>query len=253
MIMVRELIHGAQKGRLHESAHMIAHGSEEGIRIPQLSVQEFIGVLLHPGEKPGNRLHKRVIVHDRIPLVSLQPLSRIPVMLRDDQSLRVGLLDFPAEGLPESVVELRALSQIGGNIETPAIRAERLADPFAGNGQDVIGQMLRPFIVQLRKRAVSPPSRVGAVVRPRGKVPVLKQEKIRIRRVRADISTLPVSLLPAVDLLAVHPLVERAAVVEHAVQNHPDPAAVRFLHELDEEPVRSLQVLFIRHPAHIAR
>ena len=46
----------------------------------------------------------------------------------------------------------------------------------------------------------------------------------------------------------IHPPVERAAVVEHAVQDHSDPAHVRLAHQLREQPVTRLEVGRIGHP-----
>ena len=51
-----------------------------------------------------------------------------------------------------------------------------------------------------------------------------------------------------IDLLPVQPAVERTAVVEYAVQDHPDPAHVRLPDQIREEPVAGLEICGVCHP-----
>ena len=182
MVMVRELVHGTEQRRLHKSAHIVLHGGAEAPRVSQKIRIEVIGVLLHPGEKPGHRLHERVIVHDSIPLVSAKPVSGIPVMLRYDHSVRVRRLHLMTECFPEPVVELGTVSQIRSHVQSPAVRVIWRGDPFPGHREDIGTEFLRAFIVQLRKRIVPPPSGVGGVVRPALFLCLVKLEIISVGR-----------------------------------------------------------------------
>ena len=108
VVMVGQFVHGHLQRRSHKAAHMVAHRSHEGLMISQKVATEIIAVFLHSGQKPGQRFHESVIVHHGIPLVSLEPGTGLPVMLRQNDGLGIGLFDIFPEFLPEFMVVLVA-------------------------------------------------------------------------------------------------------------------------------------------------
>ena len=110
MIMIIQLIHRRIQRRRIKRRHMIRHRPDKTLTVSEKPLVKLITVLLHTREEPGNRLHKRIIVHHRIPLVALQPAHRIAVVLSQNNCLRIRLLHNAPELLPELVVKLRAVS-----------------------------------------------------------------------------------------------------------------------------------------------
>ena len=104
---------------------MMLHSAPEAVRIAEKVFPIIVAVLLHSRQEPCHRLHKRIIVHDGVPFISLQPVARISVMLRQNDSLRVRFLYCLAELLPEIVVVLLTVSEIRRNVQSPAIGIER--------------------------------------------------------------------------------------------------------------------------------
>lgn len=86
------------------------HGSPEALCITEQILSVVIAVLLHTGEEPGHGLHERIVVHDSIPFVALQPVSGITVMLCQNDCLRIGLFYRFPEFLPEMMIELLAVT-----------------------------------------------------------------------------------------------------------------------------------------------
>ena len=86
------------------------HGSPEALCITEQILSVVIAVLLHTGEEPGHGLHERIVVHDSIPFVALQPVSSIAVMLCQNDCLRIGLFYRFPEFLPEMMIELLAVT-----------------------------------------------------------------------------------------------------------------------------------------------
>ena len=106
MVMVGQFIHGTDEGRVFETRHFILHDTEEGGTVLVQVIPVGIGVFFHAGKEPGNRLHKGIIVHDRIPFTAIQPGGRISIVFRDDQRIGVDRLDPFPESLPELMVKL---------------------------------------------------------------------------------------------------------------------------------------------------
>ena len=135
VIMVGQLVHGGGNGTLRHPGHVVEHGPEEGLSVADQRRVVAVGMLLHTRQEPAHRLHKSIIIHDGIPLISPQPGIRIAVMLRQDHRLRIGLLHGTAEALPEVVIVGLAVSQVCRHIQAPAVTAIRRTHPFPGNGQ----------------------------------------------------------------------------------------------------------------------
>ncbi len=62
-------------------AHMVVHRAEKAVPIPIQALIIAVAVFLHARQEPGERLHERIVVHDGIPLVSLQPSAGIAIVL----------------------------------------------------------------------------------------------------------------------------------------------------------------------------
>ena len=136
--MIGQLIHGGQQRRILKSGHMVNHGILKYLYIPLKIFSPFITVFLHSGEKPGNRLHEGAIIHHRIPLVTLQPFSRIIIMLRQNDCFRIRFFYRLSEISPETVVHFLTLSQICRHIQPPAIDIIRRGYPFFSNFQNIL-------------------------------------------------------------------------------------------------------------------
>ena len=251
MVVVGQLIHGGQYGGGLHAAHVVAHGVEKVLAVPPQLPAEAVAVLLHSGQKPGKGLHERVVVHHRIPLVSLQPGSRVAVVLRQNQGVGIDLLDRAAELAPKLVVVLRRMAQVRRHVQAPAVHTEGRRYPAAGDIQYILHQLRRALIVQLRQRVVAPPAVVGLVSRPCAVLLIVKLEKAAVRTVLGEKSPRLVAALAGVNLFSVQPFVEGAAVVEHAVQNHPHPAPVNLPDKLRKEAVAGFQVSRRRRADHI--
>ena len=158
MIVIRKLVHSHLQGRPEEGCHMIHHCSFEAVRIAEHPLLVIIAVLFHTGKKPGQRLHKSVVVHDSIPLIAMQPASRIPIVLCQNNRIRVCLFDHLPEFSPEFMVVLLTLSKVCRHVQSPAIHIKRRGDPFCRNVQYVFFQLWRRLIVQLRQGIMPPPS-----------------------------------------------------------------------------------------------
>ena len=84
----------------------MSHCAPEAVCISQKILAEIIRMLLHACKEPGDRLHERIVVHDRIPFVTLQPCLLVAVMLRKYQGIGISFLYRLAESLPEVVVKI---------------------------------------------------------------------------------------------------------------------------------------------------
>ena len=110
MVMVGQLVHGRHHRVGLHTAHMVSHGVKKSLTISPYAPVITVAVFLHAGQKPRDRFHERVVIHDGIPLIPLQPGSRIPVVLRQNQRLRIGLFYGLAEPAPEFVIIFRRVS-----------------------------------------------------------------------------------------------------------------------------------------------
>lgn len=136
--MVGKFIHGNLQGRGGKACHMVAHGPQEAVYIAIEISPVIVAVLLHTGQKPGDRFHKGVIIHNGIPFFASQPVFGISVVLRQNDCIGVGLFYGPTEGFPEKVIVFRTVSQIGRYIQPPAVSIVRLGYPFGGNFHDIL-------------------------------------------------------------------------------------------------------------------
>ena len=96
-----------------------------------------------------------------------------------------------------------------------------------------------------------PPALIGRIVRPC--ILILKPEISAVIAVFVDIRAILIHRILVVDLLSVHPFVERAAVVKHTIQNHADSARMCFLHKLYKQLVARLKILSGSHTLLIFR
>ena len=179
MIVIRQFIHRHMKGRHMKRTHMCLHCTDKRLTVSIQILSVLITVLLHTGQEPGHRLHKSIIVHDRIPFIALKPAFRVAVVLCKDQRIRICLLDCLAEVLPELMIELIAVSKVRCNIQSPSIYAIRLRHPFARDIQDIVIKFSGSFIIELRKRIVRPPAIIRQVVRPSSLVTEIEEITIR--------------------------------------------------------------------------
>lgn len=106
MVMVGQLVHSCHHCVGLHTAHVVLHGIEKCFSISPQAAVEAVAVLFHTSQEPCHRLHKGIIIHDRVPLVSLKPWGRIPIVLRKYQSLRIGFLYGLTEFAPEGMVVL---------------------------------------------------------------------------------------------------------------------------------------------------
>ena len=97
---------------------------------------------------------------------------------------------------------------------------------------------------------MSPPAIVACIVGPG--VLILEVKIIPIGTVRTHIGSRCVALRILVDALPVHPFIEGAAVVEHAVHDDADPPFMGFLHHLDKQFVAGLQICPVGHTVDIS-
>ena len=130
MIMVRKFVHRYLQWRGQHIRHMMCHRPDKVIDVTEKFFSGLITVLFHSCQKPCDRLHECIIVHDGIPLVTFKPVARIPVMFRKDQCIRIRIFHGCSEFLPEIMVIFIAASQICCHIQTPSIYIIRRWYPF---------------------------------------------------------------------------------------------------------------------------
>ena len=206
MVMVVQLIHGALKRRACEARHVVAHGLPEGIAVPDQVLAVDIAVLLHAGQEPGHRLHERVIVHDRVPFVTLQPVIGLAVMLRHNQSLGVRFFDRFPEHFPEIMVVIGSVPDVGCHVQAPAVRIVGGRYPFSAYVEYVFHELAAALVVELWQRGMAPPAVVELIVGPG--VLIVEFKEIAVRTVRIDVGSLFIGVLMLVDPLAVEPFVK---------------------------------------------
>ena len=193
-------------------------------------------MLLHSRQEPGYRFHKGVVIHHRIPLVTLQPGGWIAVMLRQNDGVGIGTFHASAEIPPETVVKIRGMAQIRRHIQPPAVRIEGWRNPFGGNPHDIFIQLPGAFIIQLRQRIMPPPAVISGVI----------GEPVFVYK-----SALGIPFPSFINTFPVQPFVKGTAVVEYTVNDNPHASPVGFLHNLNKKLVAGLQVLLIRNTVDI--
>ena len=130
MVVVGKLVHGRENRICLHPAHVVIHCSEKRLSIAVKSAVITVAVLLHPCQKPGHGLHKRIIIHNGIPLIPLKPAGGIAIVLCQDQNLRIYFLYSLSKHLPERMVILCRMPQVSRHIQTPAVYAVRRGNPF---------------------------------------------------------------------------------------------------------------------------
>jgi hypothetical protein len=130
MIMIGQLIHRDFQRVLIKPRHMVAQRTSKCIWISKQVTAELITVLLHTGQKPCNRLHKCIVVHNGIPLIAQKPCLWITIMLRKDQCIWICFLHSCPEITPETMVKLFSITKVGSHVQTPAIHVVRRRNPF---------------------------------------------------------------------------------------------------------------------------
>ena len=232
MIMIGQFVHGHLPAGHGKACGVVLHGAPETIGISQKILSEIVAVFLHSCQKPGHRLHKGIVIHHRIPLIALEPVTGIAVMLCQHDSIGIGLLHGFAEILPEVMIELLAVTQICCHIQSPAVCIVRRRYPFFCNPEYIFVKLLGAFIIELGQGIMSPPAVIGTVVGPSVLIPEIKIGAIRT--VCTDISPLLLSGSIFINAFSVHPFIEGTAVIEHAVQDHTHSPAMGFLHHFDK-------------------
>ena len=147
MIVIGQFIHSHLHGRVQITCHVVRYWMTEGISIASKVSTFFITVLLHTGQEPGHRLHKCIVIHNRIPLFTIQPFCRIAIMFRKNQRIRIRFLYCLTKLLPKFMVIFVAVSQVCCHIQSPAIYIIWLRYPFSGNMQNILFQSFGMFIV----------------------------------------------------------------------------------------------------------
>ena len=118
--------------------HMSLHSPNKGITVSIKVIPALITVLLHARQEPGQRFHKGIVVHNRIPLIPLQPALRISVMLCQNDRIGICLLYSFPEILPELMVKFIAVPKICRYIQSPSIYIIRRRNPLLTNLQNLI-------------------------------------------------------------------------------------------------------------------
>ena len=249
VIVVGKLIHRHLIGLSIEGRRLILQQVQEKVRIVHKLRMVGVAVLLHSGEIPGHRLHKGVVIHDGIPLVALKPGGSVPVMLRENHCVRIGLFHIFPEILPELVVKFLGPAQIRSYIQPPAVYIVGRRDPFPGDAHNIVIQLLRSLITELGQRVVPPPAVIIFIIRP--VVLVVEFKKLPVRAVCGNIGALFVVAVAFVKPFSVQPFVKGAAVVEHAIQEDAHPSLVNFLHKMNEKFVAGFQVLLTDYALHV--
>ncbi len=209
----------------------------------------LLAVLLHSRQEPGHGLHKRIIIHNRVPLIALQPGGCVPVMLRIYHSLRVCFLHVAPEIFPEPMVKLRRQPQIRCHIQTPSVYVIRGRNPLPGNPHNVIVKLLRSLIGKLGECIVSPPAVIKGIVGPL--VLIVKFEKTPVWAVRRNVGTFFVVFVTLIKPLAIQPFIKRSAVVKYTVQHYPDPPLVHLFHKTGKKFIAGFQILFMNYPLNV--
>ena len=230
---------------------MMLHGTDKGLTVTVEVFPVLIAVFLHSCQKPGHRLHKSVIVHNRIPLITQKPALRISVVFCKDHRIRISLFYRFSELFPEMVVKIIAVSQICSHIQSPSIYVIWWRNPFPANIKDCPAKFLRSFVIQLRQSIMGPPAVIGGIIWPA--ILILEAEERTIRAVRRNIGSFFVSFLIFIDPFSVHPFIKRSTVVKYPVQDHFHSSPVDLFHKLPEKLVAGLKIPFIGHTADILK
>ena len=152
VVVVGKLVHAAHQRRLrHVLLPLPLHGCPESVRVADIARMEGVVVLLHTCQKPCDRVHETLVVHDGIPLFAAKPARRVHIILGEDEGIGVRFFDNFAESLPEVVVEDLGMPQVRCHVQSPAVRVVRGRYPFGRHPQDLVAQLHRFLVVELGK------------------------------------------------------------------------------------------------------
>ena len=247
MIMIGQLVHCHLQRRCKHACHKVTHRTYKIIRISPQICPAFIAVFLHSGKEPCQRLHKRVIVHDTVPLVTLEPFNRISVMLCQDQCIRIRLFYLFSETFPKHVVIFIAAPQICSYIQPPPVYIIGRRYPFPSDVHYILLKFRRVLIGQFRKRIMPPPSVVTLIIWPCLITIVMEMEKFPVRAVRAYISPFWIFRLRLINPLPIQPFIERPAMIKYTVQDDTHPTPVHLLHQSGKQFVAGFQIADITY------
>jgi hypothetical protein len=138
MIMIGKLVHGNLERRCRKTCHMVPHSPHKAIRISIQVPTVIIAMLLHARKEPCYWLHKSIIVHYRVPFLSIQPIPRASIMLGKNNSIWICLSYSFTKLFPKMMIKFRTMPQVRGNVQTPSIRVIRRRNPFSCNPKDII-------------------------------------------------------------------------------------------------------------------
>ena len=145
---------------------MMLHRIHKMVCISEKIAAIFITVFLHPGQKPGDRLHKCIVIHNAVPFIALQPVTRISIVLGKDQCMWICFFYCLTKFLPKFMIVLIASSKVCRNIQSPAVYIIRRWNPFLCDTKNILFQLFWIFIIQLWQRIVSPPAVIASIARP---------------------------------------------------------------------------------------
>ena len=167
-------------------------------------------------------------------------------MLCQNQCLWICLLHPLSEYSPEIMIIGFRIAKICRHIQSPAIHAVRRFQPFFRNMEDILPQIGRLLIIQLRQRVMPPPAVIVWIIRPF--MLIIKFEKIPIRAAGRYIRSLFICAVTFIQTFPIQPFVEGAAVIENSIQNNPHAAGMHFFHKLCKVRIAGIQVFLIHHP-----
>ena len=121
----------------------------------KFSVSPFFSIkslrmFFHTCKKEAYRLHKSIIVHYRIPLLTVKPHVRISVMLCQNYDIRIDFFNFFPELCPKPVIKLFGVSEVCGNIKSPTVYIIRRTDPLSSYSKYLVNKFITILIKKLR-------------------------------------------------------------------------------------------------------
>ena len=135
-------------------------------------------------------------------------------------------------------------TKVCSNIKPPAVNIIRVRNPFPADAYDVILKLLRTFVIKLRQGLMPPPAIIIIIIRP---VFGIKFKEIPVWTVSRNICPGLIASFLGIQLLLVHPFIERAAVVKNSVKYNLHAPPVHFGNKCCKETVAGLQVSLISY------
>ena len=215
MVMVGKFIHCYMERGGGEAGHMMVHCPYKAVCIAVQVAPVIVAVLLHTCQEPCHRLHKGIVIHDRIPLFTVEPFPWRTIMLCQHYGIGICLPDSPSEFSPEIMVIFRTVSQIGCHIQTPSVCIIWGWHPFGCNPHYILKEFLGLFIIQFRQGIMPPPSVIAPVIGPC--IFIIKLEIIVIRAFPAYMCAFFIAFGIFINPFLVHPFIKGTAVVKYAV------------------------------------